>query len=527
MVQAAQRAHPHTLLSLDTQTPRYKWLVAGIVLLCCATQIFSGTSLNIIIPRLMVTFGTDLSTTQWVATGFLVTRTLIIPLLGWLGSMLGNRNLFVVIMVGFVVTSVGCGLSTSLPMLVGFRLLQGFVMGPMEGLTAVILVQAFPPQQRGLAIGLRSIGWALGELFFYTVGGYLFDHISWRMLFFLGIPSGIAVAVLGLLVLPQDTEMRSPSVDYLGLVFLAVFLVPLLLVISLGRDSETAASTFIMLGLSALIGGGLFIAREWRAAFPAVNLRLFRQPVFCFLCGSAFFNSMGLFGGLFMVPIFLQQVIGLPPLQAGLILLPALPFSVLSGLITGRLSDRFPPPLVALTGLLAMTIIFHALSSVTALTTVAVLVGYMILYRACMDTVGIPITALTMQTLGANQARMGQGLLGVMRSIGASFGVTVTSVFFERRRAWHQFQAYTAYDHAAPAHEAILGDLRWSLHNAGVLDMAADQEALGAIREQMDIEAITVGFQESFLFICLCFLLAMIPMLCLLSRRITAQTPTA
>jgi EmrB/QacA subfamily drug resistance transporter len=525
MAQAAQRAHSHTILLLDTQTPRYKWLVTGIIIMACATQIFAGTSLNIAIPRLMVTFGTDLPTTQWVATGFLVARTLVIPLLGWLGSMFGNRNLFVVIMVGFVVTSVGCGLSTSLPMLVAFRVLQGAVMGPMEGLTAVILVQAFPPQQRGLAIGLRSIGWALGELLFYTVGGYLFEHISWRLLFFLGIPSGIAVAVLGLLILPQDAEVRSPSVDYLGLLFLGAFLVPLLLVISFGRDSETEPSTLIMLGLGVLIGGGLFVAQEWLTAFPAVNLRLFQQPTFCLLCGSAFFNSMGLFGGLFMVPIFLQQVVGLPPLEAGLLLLPALPFSILSGLITGRLSDRFPPPLVAIAGLLALTAVFHALSSVSALTTLTVLVGYMILYRTFMDTVGIPITALTMQTLGPEQARMGQGLLGVMRSIGASFGVTVTSVFFERRRTWHQFQAYTTYDSASPAHEAILSDLRLPLHNAGVIDTAADQEALGAIQAQMDIEAIALSFQESFLFICLCFLLAIGPMFCLLSRRWTLQTP--
>jgi DHA2 family multidrug resistance protein len=160
MAQVGQRVRSRTILPLDRQTPRYKWLVASIILLACATQIFAGTSLNIAIPRLMVTFGTDLAATQWVATGFLVSRTLVIPLLGWLGNLLGNRTLFVATMVGFVITSVGCGLSTSLPMLIGFRVLQGAVLGPMEGLTAVILVQVFPPQQRGLALGLRSIGWA-------------------------------------------------------------------------------------------------------------------------------------------------------------------------------------------------------------------------------------------------------------------------------------------------------------------------------------------------------------------------------
>lgn len=525
MAQATQRATPYTLLSLDTQTPQYKWLVAGIVGLCCATQIFSGTSLNIAIPRLMLTFGSDLASTQWVATGFLVTRTLVIPLLGWLGSMLGNRNLFVLIMAGFVVTSLGCGLSTSLPMLVGFRALQGLIMGPMEGLTAVILVQAFPPQRRGLALGLRSIGWASGELLFYTLGGYLFEHISWRWLFFLGIPTGIAVTVLGLLVLPQQQEVRSPTVDYPGLLLLGGFLVPLLLVISFVRNSETAMSSLILLGIAAFIGGMLFVARECLTAFPAVNLRLFRQPAFSLLCCSGFFNSMGLFGGLFMVPIFLQQVVGLTPLHAGLILLPALPFSGLSGLLTGRLSDRFPPPLVAIAGLLALTAVFQTFTTVTVATTVAVLVGYMILYRTFMDTVGIPITALTVQTLDPDQVRMGQGLLGVMRSIGASFGVTVTSVFFERRHTWHQLQAYANYDHASPTHATTVQDLRLSLHQAGMSENVTENEALAAIRAQIDLEAIATGFQESFWLICLCFVVAIVPMCCLLSRRFGVRMP--
>ena len=524
MVQATQR-QPRTMLPIDPQTPHYKWLVAGVILLAGATQIFAGTSLNIAIPRLMVSFGTDLAATQWVATGFLVARTLVIPLLGWLGSMLGNRNLFVMIMVGFVVTSLGCGLSTSLPMLVTFRVLQGAIMGPMEGLTAVILVQIFPEHQRGLAIGLRSIGWAVGELVFYTIGGYLFEYFSWRWLFFLGIPTGIVSTLLGLLMLPQHQETRAPSVDYPGLLLLGSFLVPLLLAISFGRDSETDVSTLVVLGVLTLLGGGLFIVRELRTAFPAVDLRLFRYPAFCLLCSTAFFNSMGLFGALFMIPIFLQQVMGFTPLQAGFILLPAIPISGLSGLATGRLTDLVPPPLVALGGLLALTMIFQAFSSVTVLTTVTALVGYMILSRAFMDTVGIPITSLTMQTLAADQIRMGQGLLGVVRSIGSSFGVTVTSVFFERRRTLHQSLGYVTYDSASSTHETALRDIRLSLHEAGVLETDMHQTALGTLRQQLDIEAIATSFQESFLLVCVCFLIAMGPMLCLLSQRVRLRAP--
>ncbi len=519
MAGTATPTQSSTILGLDTQAPHYKWLVASVILLAGATQIFGGTSINLVIPRLMAAFGTDLATTQWVATGFLLTRTLVIPLLGWLSGRLGNRTLFVAMMTGFVVTTIGCGLSISLPMLVSFRLLQGLLLGTMEGLTTVILVQVFPPKQRGLALGLRSIGWSAGQILFYTLGGYLIDQVSWRAIFFLGVPSGIVVVILGWLVLPQQREFQSGPVDYPGLLSLGGFLVPLLLAISWGRNSDTAVSTLLGLGLCALVGGGLFILRELRAPVPAVNLRLFRRPAFCLICATAFLNNTGLFGALFMVPIFLQQVMGFTPLQTGLILVPALIISGISGVVTGRLSDLISPPLMVIGGMMALSAIFYAFASVTVLTTVAVLVGYIILYRICMNAIFTPLTVLTVRMLEGDQLPMGQGLLGVVRSIGAGLGVTITSVIFERQRAVHQLLAYHTYDSTSLAHEATLRELKLVLHQAGMMGATADQAALRAIRQQMDIEAIAAGFQDSFLFIGGCFLLASLPIAWFLSRR--------
>ncbi|MDH3604201.1 MAG: DHA2 family efflux MFS transporter permease subunit [Candidatus Tectomicrobia bacterium] len=521
MAATTTRTQPTTILPLNTRAPHYKWLVASIILLASGTQTFGGgSSINIIMPRLMAAFGADLATTQWIVTGFFLTRVLVTPLLGWLGGLLGYRNMFVAMMAGVVVTSIGCGLATSLTMLVVFRLLQGLIMGTMEGLTAMILVGVFPERQRGLALGLRAIGWSSGEAIFYTVGGYLVEQISWRMIFFLAVPSGIVSALLGLLVLPQQRESRGEPVDYPGLLALAGFLVPLLLAISWSRDSQTETTTLLWLGMTALIGGGLFLLRELLTSFPVVNLHLFQQSSFRLICATAFFNHMGLHGALFMVPIFLQQVLGLSPLQAGLVIVPALLISGATGVMTGRLSDLAPPPLVVIATMLALSIIFYSFSSVTALTAIAVIVGYVILYRICMVGTVTPLTVLTVQELEAEQVRMGQGLMGVVRSIGGLLGVTITSVLFERRRAAYQLFAYQTYDSAALAHGETLRDLQRLLHQAGVMGPAADRAALGAIRRQMDMEAVAVGFQSSFLLSCVCFLLASLPMLYLfLSQR--------
>jgi DHA2 family multidrug resistance protein len=520
MAATTTRTQPTTILPLNTQAPHYKWLVASIILLASGTQTFGGgSSVNIIMPRLMAAFGADLAATQWVVTGFFLTRVLVTPLLGWLGGILGYRNMFVAMMAGVVVTSIGCGLATSLTMLIVFRLLQGLIMGTMEGLTAMILVGVFPENQRGLALGLRVIGWSAGEAIFYTVGGYLVEQISWRMIFFLAVPSGIVSALLGLLVLPQHRESRGAPVDYPGLLALAGFLVPLLLAISWSRDSQTETTTLLWLGMGALLGGTLFLLRELLTSFPVVNLRLFRQGSFRLICTTAFFNHMGLHGALFMVPIFLQQVLGLSPLQAGLVIVPALLISGATGVVTGRLSDLVPPPLLVIAMMLALSVIFYSFSSVTALTAVAVIVGYVILYRICMVGTVTPMTVLTVEVLEADQVRMGQGLVGVVHSIGGLLGVTITSVLFERRHASYQLFAYQTYDSAALAHGDTLRDLQWLMHRAGIMGPDADSAALGAIRHQMDMEAVAVGFQSSFLLSCACFLLASLPMLYLFLNR--------
>ncbi len=508
-----------TLLPLDTQAAYYKWLVAGIVLMASGTQTFAGNSITLAIPRLMATFGADLAATQWVMTGFLIARTLVVPLLGWLGGLLGHRTLFVVGMAGFFVCTIGCGLSTSLVMLIAFRLLQGLLLGSLGGLNSVILMQAFPRHQRGLALGLRAIGTSTGQIISFTLGGYLIEYISWRVIFFLGAPAGLLAAILGLMVLPQHREARGIPVDYLGLFALGGFLVPLLLAISFARNNETAVSTLLLLSGAALLSGVLFVVWELRTRFPVVNLRLFRQTVFGCICGTAFIYNIGLFGAQFMIPIFLQQVMGFSPMQVGLLIAPALIMSGMSGVVIGRLCDFVPLPYVVLSGLSALTLVFFTLSSVTALTTTGVLLGIIIFYRMCMHAVTTPVTALNAQLLAPEQVRMGQGLLGVVRNIGAGFGVTVASVLFERRRVAQQAQAYSLYNDTSPDHLSVLDEIKRELYTSGLDEAAAHQGALRLIRRQMDVEAIASGFQGSFILACMAFFAASLPMLWILRRR--------
>ena len=275
----------------------------------------------------------------------------------------------------------------------------------------------------------------------------------------------------------------------------------------------------VTLGLIAGIGGTLFILRELLAQFPAVNLRLFRIAAFRLLCSAAFFNTMGLFGAQFMIPIFLQQVMGFSPLQAGMIIVPALFVSAFGGTLSGRLSDTISPRLLILAGFSILAFVFRLFATVSALTASGVLIGYIMLYRMCLFSINTPLTTLNVRIHQADQVRMGQGLLGMVRNIGASLGVTVSSAIFERRRAYHQLLAYTTYNVASPQHTDTAQEIARSLRNSGFTDTEMNVATLRTLRRQMDTEAMAAGFRDSFFVFGFCFLLAMLPMLFITKRR--------
>jgi DHA2 family multidrug resistance protein len=211
-------------------------------------------------------------------------------------------------------------------------------------------------------------------------------------------------------------------------------------------------------------------------------------------------------------------------LQAGLIIVPALIVAAVGGTVSGRLSDVMSPRLMVLLALLLLTGVFQLLSTVSILTTSGVLVSYIILYRVCLFSIQIPMTSLNVQILAPEQIRMGQGLLGTVRNIGAALGVTVTSVIFEHRRMTYQLLSYAAYDSASVEHLPTVQAIEQVLRGAGIGETELPAMALRTLQQQIDLEALATGFRDSFFIISFCFLLAMVPLIGVVSQR-TRQQP--
>lgn len=264
----------------DVASPYYHWWITVVVMLGFTTAGLSVTVVTLAFPKIMTSLRTDLDVMQWVQTGYMIMQAVMIPSVGWLGTRLGNRRVYMLALGMFVGGSILCGLSWDVYSLIIFRLIQAIGAGPLFPIAQVILFQAFPPEKRGLAMGISSLGFSFGPMIGPVLGGYLMEHASWRAVFYLNVPVGIVGLILAYLVLPLPQKQESRRLDMVGMLTLAVFLVTFLLAMSQGHIAGwNSLSILTLLGM-ALIAGVSFVLAELRSQQPFVDLRLYSNLAF-------------------------------------------------------------------------------------------------------------------------------------------------------------------------------------------------------------------------------------------------------
>ena len=245
--------------------PAYKWWVTATVMLGAFLVVVSGATVNVALPPIMTTFSMNLDEVQWIITAYMIASAVLIPTVGWLGNCLGNRHLFLLSLLTFIAGSALSGLAWSGGALILFRIVQGGCGGPLIPMAMVLLNEAFPPRERGLAMGLFGLAAAFGPAVGPVIGGYLTDFLSWRAVFYLNLVPGLLCMALVFLVLPNTRETQRRSLDLPGLVTLAVFLVCLLIALSQGHrhgwDAPFIQRLFVVGGVTFV----LFVVIElWR-----------------------------------------------------------------------------------------------------------------------------------------------------------------------------------------------------------------------------------------------------------------------
>jgi DHA2 family multidrug resistance protein len=409
-----------------------RWLISLTVMLTTVMVILDTTIVNVALPHMMGALGANTDQITWVLTSFIVAQAIVIPMTGFLTDRFGRRFVVLVSIAGFVTASALCGLATSLAEMVIFRLLQGFFGAPLLPLSQAVLVDTFPREERGKAMALWGMGVMLGPVLGPTLGGYITDNMTWRWVFYINVPVG-ALNLLLVARLIQETPTRELGIDWPGLVAMAVGIGTLQIVLDRGNEEGWFDSgLIIMLGLLSLTALIVFVLRGWNRKDNIVNLRLFedRNLATASLMVGAF--GLGLYGTIAMQPIMLESLFGYPASTTGLVMAPRGVASALSMFVVSRLISRYDSRALVAVGLALAASGTYVMTGYDLSVSPFWIVWPSILQGLGIGMIFVPLSTLAYETLPRASTDAGAGLYNLVRTVGASMGISIVSTVLSR-----------------------------------------------------------------------------------------------
>lgn len=493
-----------------------QWGAVISVLLGMVAFAFSVSTLTIAIPSIMADLSADVDRVQWVVTSFDMVQTVVMPTVGWLGGMLGNRNLF---LTGIGISLMGAvlgGMAWSLETLIVFQILQGIGAGLMQPTLTAIVYSLFPPYRRGLAVALSMTAFGVGPTLGPIIAGYLVEHVSWRATFYVQVPIVLASFILTLLTMPNSIERRVRHIDIPGLLTMSVFLICLLLALTQGHKEEWTSP--YILGLLATSGVAflLFLGIELSVADPVVDLRLFRSMPFSMGCLLAFLNTLVFRGAGFLMGVFVQHTLQYPPIQAGYMTAPSgLAFGSMS-YFAGKLSDRFGPRLPIVIGMILFIWTFFWYANMNRWSTTFTILQVMALRPFAYGWTNSPTNFAALRVLPEGTVRMGSGLYSLVRGIASSFGVAMGATLLERQVQVHVLRFAEDAGHVMDSLHDTLGGLQSHLTHLGE---SAPLQPLALLVQYLHQEAIFAAYQDIFILGGLLSVLTLLPVFFLPGRQ--------
>jgi EmrB/QacA subfamily drug resistance transporter len=414
-----------TIESATKKEFEHKWVILAAVMLGTFMTPLDGSIVNTVLPSITTFFNADISIAQWVPTVYLLTISCLILLYGRLGDMLGYKRIFLYGLAAFTVTSMLCGFSQSMWMLIAFRALQGLAAGMVMAVGLAIVTTAFPPTERGRAIGIYAISIAVGLGLGPTIGGIIAEHLSWRYVFFINIPIGIAALVWGSRVIPQGIRNPGQRLDWYGALTVLAFLLSLLLYANRGEDWGWLSPVSLSLLAIALLSGALFIWIERRSAQPMLNLALFRNRVFSFASLSALLSFMSLYAVVFLTPFYLMFVLQYSVLTVGLIMAASPIVTLFVAPLSGAVSDRIGTRGLAFFGMCICTLGLFFMSGLDASAN-----SFDVAWRIAICGLGMgmfqsPNNSAIMGSVPVFHRGIASGILAAMRNVGMVLGIAV------------------------------------------------------------------------------------------------------
>jgi DHA2 family multidrug resistance protein len=508
-----------------------KWAIALTASLGAILEVIDTSIVNVALTDMQATLGATVTEIGWVVTGYAIANVVLIPLSAWLGDFFGKKTYFVFSLIGFTAASVLCGFSINLPMLIAARILQGLFGGGLLAKAQAILFETFPPSEQGMAQSVFGVGVIAGPAIGPTLGGYLTDTLGWEWIFFINLPIGIVAVIMAIAFLRPDSTQRPRGhqrVDWTGIVLLCIGVGSLQTFLEEGEKEDWFASSFIVtLAIAAVVGLILFVWRELNTKAPAVDLRVLRHRSLA--AGSLYSGilGMGLYGALFVVPLFTQSILGFSATQTGFLLAPGALASAIVMILLGKISSKVDARILVGLGAGGTTAVMFSLANITPQSGTEDLFWPLIWRGAATVLMFLPLSLATLGSIPKEDVSAGSGFYNLTRQLGGSIGIAILTTLLAQREAFHRailLAKLTPYD---PETNQRLNALTSSFQSRGSDAATAHQQAIASLSQLVSTQAAVLSYADIFRFVGIVFLCSLPLLLFLGKGGASAKAPAA
>ncbi len=408
-------------------------MITIVTMTATVMQVLDTTIANVALPHMQGSLGATQDQIAWVLTSYLVASAISTPVTAWLASQLGRTRLFVFALAGFTLSSMLCGIAATLPEMVLFRLLQGVFGAALVPLSQAILLDTFPRDQVGRAMGIFSMGVMVGPILGPIAGGYLTDQLSWRWCFYINVPLGI-LAILGALTFIPET-LRAPGrkLDWFGFGFLSLAIACFQLVLDRGEQKGWLSSPEIKIEAALMLFGVyMFVAHSATTRRPFFDARLFKDRTFILSTSILALIMLVYYGSMALTPEMLQSELNYPVLTAGVIMAPRGLGTIAAILLVGRITRITGPRILIGFGLFISAVSLYLMSGWSLDVSSRDIIVLGLLQGSGVGFINVPLTTTAFSTLDTDLRTEASGFYNLMRNIGSAAGISITSALLVR-----------------------------------------------------------------------------------------------
>lgn len=422
---------------MDKHEERYMWLCLSVIVVGTFMAILDSSIVNVAIPKMMTIFGAAENQIEWVLTGYMLTMSIVIPLTGYLTDRFGGKNIYIFALIVFTLGSGLCGMATSTNTMIAARVVQAIGGGMIMPVGMAMLLQNVPIEKRGLALGVWGIAAMAAPAIGPTLSGYIVQYMDWRLIFTINLPVGVMGVTMAVLLLKPSPKNYGKRFDLWGAVTSALGLYTLLL--ALAKVSDKGWSSPFTIGLLAIAFFSLisFVFIELKHPEPLLDLRVTKNFPFTLSLIISMVTTIAMFGAIFLMPIYMQNLRGYTAMQSGMMMLPQ---AIVTGImmpISGKLFDRYGAKWLTVIGLIIVsgcTFMLSRLTLDTPYNTVMLIMA--------VRGFGNGLAMMPMQTEGLNSiprelTARATALSTTIRQVSGSLGIAVLTTVLQNRQAFH------------------------------------------------------------------------------------------